>query len=100
VFVSGLIPDAEDIWTAISGGDVVLMSDNIAHHYTEVYKVDRAASRVFFIDPLPELCFLREGFNAYDIKAELVPIDLSRILISVSKTDFLKVCRVVMTLRG
>ena len=61
-------------WCLVREGDLVVLSDRVTHHSTRVFKVDREAGYVYFIDRWPDQFFLREGLNTMGIKARgLVP---------------------------
>ena len=61
-------------WCLVREGDIVVLSDRVTHHSTRVFKVDREAGYVYFVDRWPDTFFLREGLNTMGIKARgLVP---------------------------
>ena len=67
-------------WCLVREGDLVLLSDRVTHHSTRVFKVDREAGYVYFIDRWPDTFFLREGLNTMGIKARAMVPNLKEII--------------------
>ena len=66
-------------WCLVREGDIVVLSDRVTHHSTRVFKVDREAGYVYFIDRWPDTFFLREGLNTMGIKARGLVANLKEI---------------------
>lgn len=66
-------------WCLVREGDIVVLSDRVTHHSTRVFKVDREAGYVYFVDRWPDQFFLREGLNTMEIKARAMVPDLKEI---------------------
>jgi hypothetical protein len=58
------------LWWLADGGDEVLLSDRVTHHYTTIGDVDRERQRIQFLDPWPENFFLQEGRNILGIASK------------------------------
>ena len=88
---------AKQIWDIARPTDWVSLSDRVTHHMTAVYRVDRAAQRIYFVDSWPDRFFLREGRNVAGVRAETTPFGKTRQLVSISKAEFERVANGLMT---
>jgi Sel1 repeat len=85
------------LWDLVRPGDAVEIADGLNSHLTFVYAVDRTAKRIDFIDVWPRESMLLAGRNARDVKAKLRPLGKTRLLVSISKDEFISVGRGIMT---
>jgi tetratricopeptide (TPR) repeat protein len=80
------------LWCLTMPGDVVLLSDKVTHHVTEIYQLDREQGLVDLVDAWPEAIFLRRGKNAAGVDAQLVDSPSgTRKLVRITRAEFLKV---------
>lgn len=90
---SDIIPiPRSQFWCIARAQDVVLLSDRITHHYTSIHYVDRENQKIYFLDPWPEMFFLKEDKNIAGVAAK---IDSSGICIT--KDEFNKVAIGLLT---
>lgn len=80
----------EHLWWMLRSGDIVLLSDRVTHHYTQINQINHEQKRVTFLDPWPERFFLREGLNLMNIKADDK--------LGISREEFLRVIVGMVTL--
>jgi tetratricopeptide (TPR) repeat protein len=66
----------DSLWCLVREGDLVLLSDRKTHHSTRVFKVDREAGYIYFVDRWPDVFFLREGLNMMEVAAKAMVPDL------------------------
>ena len=67
------------LWCFVHEGDLVLLSDHTASHYTRVYSVDRPGKRIVFTDQWPERMFVLEGRNRLGLRGQLDFPDLHQL---------------------
>jgi tetratricopeptide (TPR) repeat protein len=76
------------LWCLVHDGDVVLLMDHNTPHYSDVYRVDRAAKRIFLADAWPERMFVLEGRNTLGVRGQLDYPDLHQVYRDVLRFDF------------
>jgi TPR repeat protein len=89
----------EKLWNVLRPGDYVLISDNLTHHYTPIFKVDRENNYIYFIDMWPDQLFLLKDLNRKKIRAKNIDWKYGVKLSKISKNDFYKVLLGAVILR-
>jgi TPR repeat protein len=87
-------------WDLARPGDLVEVADGINSHVTFVFAVDRTAGRIDFIDAWPRESMLLPGRNVRNVKAQLQPLGKSRLLLSISKDEFIAITQGILTESG
>lgn len=84
-------------WCIATRGDVILLSDDITHHYTRIASIDRAGQTVDMIDRWPDILQSFVEFSPKTIKAQSGN-EAGRILVRFSRSNFEKLFIASITL--
>ena len=76
------------LWCFAHEGDIVLLMNRSTPYYSYIYRVDRAARRLFLTDPWPERMFALEGRNTLGIRGQLDYPDLYQVYRDILRFDF------------